>query len=307
MRIKLLIKLVKIMVEKIQTLSVIAIILGASGLGLGAYSAINFQVIEGIEGPQGPQGQKGIDGLNGVDGQDAPGGITVGILDPDSGEIISGNVTIKAIIFGSENYTLSVLRNGTEIGTSLPMEWNTVTVADGWWNLTIVSTDIATNNSSSDQNLVYVKNIEITYIILNPILVIPEGTMVFFNLPAEGIVHLSDSFTNTRYCLYRFVIPNNYDTEENITFHIVWGAALPMTVDYRLTFSYATDGNPPVTFSDAISSWTGPGQGRRNYESFTRKNTNLPGKVLTLKFYMEDQNNLDPVTCYGVWLEVPVT
>ncbi|MHA2239925.1 MAG: hypothetical protein ACXAB2_16415 [Candidatus Hodarchaeales archaeon] len=40
------------MVEKIQTLSVIAIILGASGLGLGAYSAINFQVIEGIEGEE---------------------------------------------------------------------------------------------------------------------------------------------------------------------------------------------------------------------------------------------------------------
>lgn len=37
----------------------IAIIIGAAGLGVGAYSVVNFQV---VEGPQGPPGQDGDDG-----------------------------------------------------------------------------------------------------------------------------------------------------------------------------------------------------------------------------------------------------
>lgn len=136
---------------------IIAIIIGASGLGLGVFSIVNFQVVEGPEGPPGEDGQDGIDGTEGVD---ALGGLVIGILDPDYGEIMSGNVTIRALIYGSINYTISILRNGTEIGTSLPMMWNTNTITDGRWNITIIATDIGTNNQSQDEVMVYIRNVE---------------------------------------------------------------------------------------------------------------------------------------------------
>ncbi|MFX0207543.1 MAG: hypothetical protein ACFFDT_16270, partial [Candidatus Hodarchaeota archaeon] len=83
-------------------LSFIAVILGVSALGIGTYSVINFQM---VEGPQGLQGPQGLSGLNGTDGRDAPEGIIVGIVDPNYGDIISGNITIRAIVFGSETYS----------------------------------------------------------------------------------------------------------------------------------------------------------------------------------------------------------
>ncbi|MHA2248342.1 MAG: hypothetical protein ACXADY_25555 [Candidatus Hodarchaeales archaeon] len=322
-------------------LSFVAVILGASGFGIGAYSAINFQMIEGPQGPQGLQGLPGsqglpgqngtnglngtdgingkdgingtngldgVDGVNGTDGRDAPGGIIVGILYPDYGETISGNVTIRAIIFGSEDYTISILRNGTEIGTSLPMKWNSLTVDDGWWNLTIVATDMATTNISSDEVLVFTKNYEVKYIDVMPNLIIPEGTQVFFNLASESVVHLPNSYTNMLYCLYRFVVPENYATTENIIFHLVWGApGQNPTIDYALTFYYAKDGDSVGSLGFAQSSWTGAGQGSRNFETIIVSNLYInPGNLLMVKVYMENNNDLDIAFCYGVWLEVPV-
>lgn len=138
------------MVENKSSLfGIIAIIIGASGLGLGVFSVVNFQTVEGIPGD---------DGQDGIDGDDAPGGIIVGILDPDEGETISGNVTIRAMIAGSEAYTVSILRNDTEIGTTLPMKWNTILAPDGWWNITVIVMDVPTQGQSSDHVLVYVDN-----------------------------------------------------------------------------------------------------------------------------------------------------
>lgn len=137
------------MVENKSSLfGIIAIIIGASGLGIGAFSVVNFQT---VEGPQ---------GLPGDDGQDAPGGLLVGILDPDDGEVVSGSVTIRTLIYGSESYTIQILRNGTEIGTSTPMIWDTTMINDGWWNITVVATDTLTNNQSQDEVMVYIQNVE---------------------------------------------------------------------------------------------------------------------------------------------------
>ena len=44
-------------------LAVFALIIGAGGLGLGAFTMVNFQV---IEGPQGPPGQDGVDAVSGI-------------------------------------------------------------------------------------------------------------------------------------------------------------------------------------------------------------------------------------------------
>ncbi|MFX1535635.1 MAG: hypothetical protein ACFFDI_15535 [Promethearchaeota archaeon] len=141
------------MVEnKSMVIGFIAIIISASALWLWAYSVMNFQV---IEGPQGPPGETGHDG---VDGQNATGEFIVRILDPDDKETVSGIVTIKTLIYGSENYTITILLNGTEIGNSSSTVWNTNSISDGWWNLTVVANDVIFGNSSQDQVLVFVEN-----------------------------------------------------------------------------------------------------------------------------------------------------
>ncbi|MHA1193098.1 MAG: hypothetical protein ACTSP9_12515 [Promethearchaeota archaeon] len=57
--------------NKISLFSIIALIIGAFGLGVGVFSVVNFQVLEG------PPGQDGLDGLDGVDGQTNNTGIQV--------------------------------------------------------------------------------------------------------------------------------------------------------------------------------------------------------------------------------------
>ena len=145
---------------------IIAIIIGASGLGLGAISVINFHILEGPEGPQGlpgEDGQDGMDGIDGTDGQDAPGEILAAILEPDNGEIVTGRKLIRILVSGSENYSISILRNGTEIGTSLQLVWDTSTISDGWWNITVIATDTQMSTVSSDVVIVCVKNSLIEY------------------------------------------------------------------------------------------------------------------------------------------------
>lgn len=136
-------------------LGLIAVILAASGLGLTGY---NMYLTQGVKGADGKNGSDGEDGIDGDNGTDAPGSITVGILDPDMGEVVSGNVSIRALVFGSEEYTTSVMRNGTEIGTLIPMEWNSTTVADDWYNITVRVVDKASGSTSQDMVIVYVRN-----------------------------------------------------------------------------------------------------------------------------------------------------
>ena len=51
------------MVENRNTIfSIIALIIGATGLGLGAFSVVSLQIYEGEQGPPGADGTDGIDG-----------------------------------------------------------------------------------------------------------------------------------------------------------------------------------------------------------------------------------------------------
>jgi len=135
-------------------LIVVALLIGLSGVGLGAYSTFLQTPIAGAPG------EDGEDGLDGVDGKDAPGGIVVGILDPDSHDMVSGVIEIRALIAGSTQYSISVLINASEIGTQVPLEWDTTSVADGWWNITIEVIDIPSGNHTQDEVIVYVMNME---------------------------------------------------------------------------------------------------------------------------------------------------
>ncbi|MFX1346917.1 MAG: collagen-like protein [Promethearchaeota archaeon] len=182
------------MVENKSSLfGIIAIIIGASGLGIGAYSVVNFQL---VEGPQGPPGNDGLDGINGTNGEDAPGGFIVRILDPNHEEVVSGNITIKALIYGSNSYIISVFRNGTEIGTHVPLEWDTTTVADGWWNLSVKATDLSTNNQSQDELSIYIFN----------------NQLFLTNLTIGGINQALDAWTWGEFHLINF----NLDFTANI-------------------------------------------------------------------------------------------
>ena len=150
---------------------IIALVIGASGLGLGAFSIVNFQTIEGPQGPPGQDGEDGIDGtngtdgingtdgtdgVNGTDGQDLVG-LQVGILDPDQNEIVSGLVSVRILLWNSSQCTLEVLINGSVQVTYAPWVWNTTEVMDGWYNVSVRVTD-AESNTSQDEVLVHVIN-----------------------------------------------------------------------------------------------------------------------------------------------------
>jgi parallel beta-helix repeat protein len=142
---------------RFNVLVVLALLIGVSGVGLGAYSTF-FQTP--VTGPPGEDGEDGLDGVDGVDGKDAPGGIVVGILDPDSHDIVSGVIEIRALIAGSNNFSVSVFSNSSEIGTQIPFSWDTTSVADGWWNITVEVIDIPSGNQTQDEVIIYVMNIE---------------------------------------------------------------------------------------------------------------------------------------------------
>ena len=136
-------------------LIILTLLIGASGLGLGVYSSF---IQQPLQGPPGQDGVDGVDGTDGIDGKDAPGSILVGIIDPDQNDLLSGIVEIRALIAGSDGYSVSVLRNGTEIGTVVPIEWDTTLISDGWWNITVKATDTLSGNKTQDQVIVYVSN-----------------------------------------------------------------------------------------------------------------------------------------------------
>ncbi|MBN2149965.1 MAG: hypothetical protein JW839_00835 [Candidatus Lokiarchaeota archaeon] len=119
-----------------------AMIVGLLGAGLGAYSAFFQQPLAGIPG---------ADGEDGKDGADATSTLVVGILDPDQGETVAGSVVIRALVAGSDNYTVSIMRNGSQVGTSVPFVWNTLGVSDGDYNITVRVTDVPSGKRSQDQ------------------------------------------------------------------------------------------------------------------------------------------------------------
>ena len=105
--------------KKNLILVILALAIGTSGLGMGIYSIVTFQGMEGPIGPPGPPGEDGSDGIDGIDGEDgingtdgtdgvngvngtdgidAPGSIILGILNPNHQTTISGVIEIKVLV-----------------------------------------------------------------------------------------------------------------------------------------------------------------------------------------------------------------
>jgi len=81
----------------------------------------------------------------------------VGILDPNDQEVISGVRKIRASIYDEGTCTIEVLVNGQVVGSILPFYWDTTTVSDGIYNLTVRATDCSMKKGQ-DQLLVTVDN-----------------------------------------------------------------------------------------------------------------------------------------------------
>ncbi len=87
-------------------LIIISLVVGATGVGLGAYSIIKYEVIQGPAGPQGLPGEPGSDGADGVDGID---GINGTFLNPAG---IWESVTGSGIVFNLSLGDIRLNRSG---------------------------------------------------------------------------------------------------------------------------------------------------------------------------------------------------
>lgn len=175
------------MVENKSTIfSIIALIIGATGLGLGAFSFISLQAVEGEQGLPGEDGIDGIDGIDGVDGLDgvdgteAPGYYcnsaaevqqALDSIGTGSGKIIlTESITLnsKINISGGGSYVIQGQGGGTIINCS--GNWNAFDITNATSciikDLKIDSSDVGEytaiiNINEINDNPVYIEKIQI--------------------------------------------------------------------------------------------------------------------------------------------------
>ena len=105
---------------KMNALVIISLIIGASGLGVGIFSMLRFQVVEGPQGPPGTDGQDGVDGEDGSDGVDGTLNNMVGLWEsvyggPDFSYTLNysdNKVYDSNFIDTSDNKTINMLQPG---------------------------------------------------------------------------------------------------------------------------------------------------------------------------------------------------
>jgi len=170
------------MVEnKSSIFGIIAIIIGATGLGLGAFSAISLQVVEGEQGLPGDDGTDGINGTDGIDGIDAPGYFCSSAVEVQqaldsigkgSGTIIiTASITLpsKINISGGGSYVIQGQGAGTTITCN--GNWNAFDITNATYcaikDLKIISfhsiglITAIMNITEINDNPVYIENIQI--------------------------------------------------------------------------------------------------------------------------------------------------
>ena len=165
------------MVENKSTiLGIIALIIGATGLGLGAFSFISLQAVEGEQGLPGEDGQ---DGIHGIDGINAPGYYcdsaaevqqALDSIGTGSGKIIlTESITLnsKINISGGGSYVIQGQGGSTIINCS---NWNAFDITNATSciikDLKIDSSDIGystaiININETNDNPVYIEKIQV--------------------------------------------------------------------------------------------------------------------------------------------------
>ena len=77
-------------------LVIISLVIGASGLGIGAFSLIRVQSVEGTQGPPGDDGTDGLDGTDGSDGANGTINDLIGIWEGLSGSGANFNCSLDS-------------------------------------------------------------------------------------------------------------------------------------------------------------------------------------------------------------------
>ncbi|MFX1337177.1 MAG: right-handed parallel beta-helix repeat-containing protein [Promethearchaeota archaeon] len=93
--------------HNLMAIAILGLIIGASGLGLGAYTTMQYQTgaLKGEAGKDGDDGTTGKDGIDGVNGTDAPGYFCSSEI--EVGDALQAIGTGKGIITITANITLS--------------------------------------------------------------------------------------------------------------------------------------------------------------------------------------------------------
>lgn len=125
---------------KVGALTILALIIGVSGLGVGVFSAIRFQTVQGPIGPEGPQGPTGNDGTDGTDGIDGTLDNLVGFWASmnQTNFGLEYNITFHDNRFIDANY---VSMSDNENFGLLQEGWYRITVSFWWDGLNITGPD----------------------------------------------------------------------------------------------------------------------------------------------------------------------
>ena len=111
---------------------IIALVIGAAGIGMGAYSIIRYEVIEGPQGLQGDPGLDGIDGIDGDDGTDGDDGVD-GTIDNLVAvwENVTGSGTSFKLTLGDIQVNNSEFFHMTDSNTTVHLD------QEGWYRFTL--------------------------------------------------------------------------------------------------------------------------------------------------------------------------
>jgi hypothetical protein len=119
--------------RKGNALVIISLIIGASGLGIGVYSIIRFQVVRG------PQGDPGTNGIDGVDGRNGTLNNIVGVWESiNGGPNIAYVLTFEDIQVNESNFF--TLTNGNASITLTQPGWYRFNIRFAWVGLTNTET-----------------------------------------------------------------------------------------------------------------------------------------------------------------------
>ncbi len=225
---------------------IIALIIGGSGLGLGAFSVITIQTIEAQQGPPGEDGTDGIDGIDGINGTDGIDGIngTEGIdgidgidapgyfcssaaevqlaldsIGDKSGKIIinkSITLTSKININGGGSYLIQ--GNGPGIIIDCDGNWNAFDITNA---TTCIIRELKIN--SSDINSLNIAAIKVNEVHNNPIYIEKVHIIGDLDLEGHGIdiesgnVKISNCYiANVREGIYQSSGNNSYFIANNL-------------------------------------------------------------------------------------------
>jgi len=152
------------MVENKSTIfGIIALIIGATGLGLGVFSVISLQAVEGEQGLPGEDGQDAVDGIDGIDGTDAPGYYCNSAVEVQQALDSIGKGSGKIII--TESITLSSTININGGGSYIIQGYGASTVIDCGGNRNAFNIKNATSCKIQDLRIdssdIYISNLGI--------------------------------------------------------------------------------------------------------------------------------------------------